>query len=81
MQFLDLSMDACPLPLIKTKLWLKQAEIGEEVTVILSDPGSRQDIPVFLSALGQSVTELESDMNLHICVRKLNHHLSVHAAK
>lgn len=80
MQFLDLSTDICPLPLIKVKLWLKQAEIGSEVTVILNDSGSRRDIPAFLSALGQSVIELENDTYLQICVRKLNHHLSVDQA-
>lgn len=77
MQFLDLSKDVCPLPLIKVKLWLKQAEIGDEVTVTLYDPGSRRDIPTFLSALGNTVIELENDTHLKIRLRKLNHHLSV----
>ena len=80
MQFLDLSKDVCPLPLIKVKLWLKQAAIGSEVTVTLLDPGSRRDIPVFLSALGQTVIELENNTYLKICVRKQNHHLSVDQA-
>ncbi|MFT5880148.1 MAG: tRNA 2-thiouridine synthesizing protein A [Moritella sp.] len=78
MKLLDFSADICPLPLIKIKLWLKQAQLGNEVTVLLKDTGSRQDIPAFLSALGQEVTELENSVILlRIQVRKLTHGLSI----
>ena len=78
MKLLDFSADICPLPLIKIKLWLKQAPLGNEITVLLKDAGSRQDIPAFLSALGQEVTELEnSAVLLRIQVRKLTHDLSI----
>lgn len=78
MQQLDFSLDACPLPLIKVKLWLKQAVLGSEVIVLLTDPGSRQDIPKFLISLGQEVVELEnSSQMLRIKVTKLTQHLSL----
>ncbi len=78
MQQLDLRAFTCPLPLIKVKLWLKQVELGTEITVLLADPGSRQDIPKFLISLGQEVAELESSPSmLRIKVTKLTPHLSL----
>ncbi|EDM66421.1 hypothetical protein PE36_05063 [Moritella sp. PE36] len=78
MQQLDLSTFTCPLPLIKVKLWLKQVELGTDTIVLLTDPGSRQDIPKFLISLGQAVVELEnSPLMLRIKVTKLTQHLSL----
>ncbi|MDX2319466.1 MAG: sulfurtransferase TusA family protein [Moritella sp.] len=78
MQQLDLSAYTCPLPLIKVKLWLKQAELGTEIIVLLTDPGSRQDIPKFLTSLGQTVVELENtSLMLRIKVTKLTQYLSL----
>jgi len=78
MQQLDLRAFTCPLPLIKVKLWLKQVELGTEITVLLTDPGSRQDIPKFLISLGQEVAELENSSSmLSIKVTKLTPHLSL----
>lgn len=78
MQQLDLSVYICPLPLLKVKRWLKQAELGTEVIVLLTDPGSRQDIPKFLISLGQTVVELDnSALMLRIKVTKLTQHLSL----
>ncbi|MFT5808913.1 MAG: tRNA 2-thiouridine synthesizing protein A [Moritella dasanensis] len=78
MQQLDLSAYTCPLPLIKVKLWLKQAKLGTEIIVLLTDPGSRQDIPKFLTSLGQTVVELEnSALILRIQITKLTQHLSL----
>ncbi|PKH09639.1 sulfurtransferase TusA family protein [Moritella sp. Urea-trap-13] len=78
MQQLDLSAYTCPLPLIKIKLWLKQAELGTEIIVLLTDSGSRQDIPKFLTSLGQTVVELDnSPLMLRIKVTKLTPHLSL----
>jgi TusA-related sulfurtransferase len=78
MQQLDLRTYACPLPLIKVKLWLKQAELGTEIIVLLTDPGSRQDIPKFLISLGNKVVELENNaLILRIQITKLTQHLSL----
>ncbi|MGR6780756.1 sulfurtransferase TusA family protein [Moritella viscosa] len=49
MQELDCRAFTCPLPLIKVKLWLKQVELGTEITVLLTDSGSRQDIPTIFN--------------------------------
>ena len=78
MQQLDIRAYTCPLPLIKVKLWLKQVELGTDIIVLLTDAGSRQDIPKFLISLGQTVVELENTpLMLRIKVTKLTQHLSL----
>ena len=79
MEQLDLRNEICPLPLIKVKLWLKKAAIGQAITVIVSDTGSRQDIPRYLIAIGQDVTMEEDKGELYLYLRKLNHNLSTKA--
>ena len=77
MQLLDLTPHVCPLPLIKVKLWLKNAELGSALVVLLKDPGSRQDIPAYLTALGNMVRVIEDDALLRIEVQKCTQHLSL----
>ena len=77
MQLLDLTPHVCPLPLIKVKLWLKNAELGSALVVLLKDPGSRQDIPAYLTALGNTVRVIEDDTLLRIEVQKCTQHLSL----
>ncbi|GIU19048.1 MULTISPECIES: sulfurtransferase TusA family protein [unclassified Shewanella] len=48
MIIIDLTQYRCPLPLVKVKLALKQLAVGECIRVVLSDPGSRQDVPRYL---------------------------------
>ena len=48
MQILDVSGQACPLPLLKTKQSLISLQKGDILQVIASDPGSNRDIPLFL---------------------------------
>ena len=48
MQTLDLTGQACPLPLLKTKQALISLQKGEILQVITSDPGSLRDIPLYL---------------------------------
>lgn len=59
MEQLDLTPWRCPEPLIRLKLWLRQAEPGQSLLILLSDPGSRQDIPAYLRRQGHSVQPLE----------------------
>ena len=47
----DGRQDKCPLPLVKTKLLLKQLKIGEQLVLKLTDAGSIQDIPKLLTKL------------------------------
>ncbi|MFM5439199.1 sulfurtransferase TusA family protein [Aeromonas enteropelogenes] len=56
MEYLDLTPWRCPEPLIRLKLWLREAQPGQVVTIRLADPGSRQDIPAYLQRLGHQVT-------------------------
>ncbi|ELM3615230.1 SirA family protein [Aeromonas sobria] len=55
MEVLDLTPWRCPEPLIRLKLWLKDAKSGQTVTIRLADAGSRQDIPVYLQRQGHHV--------------------------
>ncbi|MCL1126960.1 sulfurtransferase TusA family protein [Shewanella surugensis] len=51
MNIIDLTSDVCPLALVKLKLALKQP-LGGPLLVLLSDPGSKQDVPSFLKKKG-----------------------------
>ena len=55
MEYLDLTPWRCPEPLIRLKLWLREAKTGQTVTIRLADVGSRQDIPAYLQRLGHRV--------------------------
>lgn len=54
MEHLDLTPWRCPEPLIRLKLWLRQAMPGQSLSIQLADPGSRQDIPAYLQRQGHS---------------------------
>ncbi|HHQ4480976.1 TPA: sulfurtransferase TusA family protein [Aeromonas veronii] len=55
MEILDLTPWRCPEPLIRLKLWLREAQSGQTVTIRLADAGSRQDIPAYLHHQGHHV--------------------------
>ena len=55
MEVLDLTPWRCPEPLIRLKLWLREAQSGQTVTIRLADAGSRQDIPLYLQRQGHHV--------------------------
>ena len=59
MEILDLTPWRCPEPLIRLKLWLRQARPGQSLHLIQGDAGSRQDIPAYLQRLGHSDRPLE----------------------
>ncbi|MBL1378688.1 sulfurtransferase TusA family protein [Zobellella iuensis] len=61
MDKLDASALRCPLPLIRVKLWLRAAQDGERLRVLLRDPGSRQDIPAYVSGIGHPVEVVIDD--------------------
>ncbi|WP_303846171.1 sulfurtransferase TusA family protein [Aeromonas sobria] len=67
MEVLDLTPWRCPEPLIRLKLWLKDAKNGQTVTIRLADAGSRQDIPVYLQRQGHYVElQQQSDNTLSL---------------
>ncbi|MCJ7927934.1 MULTISPECIES: sulfurtransferase TusA family protein [Aeromonas] len=59
MEQLDLTPWRCPEPLIRLKLWLRQARPGQSVCIQLGDAGSRQDIPAYLHRQGHHVQTRE----------------------
>ncbi|MDP5292711.1 sulfurtransferase TusA family protein [Oceanimonas sp. CHS3-5] len=61
MDQLDASALRCPLPLLELKLWLKAAGNGQRLRLVLTDPGSRQDIPAYLERIGQGLEVVENN--------------------
>lgn len=67
MEVLDLTPWRCPEPLIRLKLWLREAQSGQTVTIRLADAGSRQDIPAYLHRQGHHVeVQQEADNTLSL---------------
>lgn len=67
MEYLDLTPWRCPEPLIRLKLWLREANHGQTITLRLADAGSRQDIPAYLQRQGHHVEMFqESDHTLSL---------------
>ncbi|MCK7633156.1 MULTISPECIES: sulfurtransferase TusA family protein [unclassified Shewanella] len=61
MIFIDLTPFRCPIPLVKVKLALKPMDAGETLHILLSDSGSRRDVPVYLKKQGHRVEVLRDD--------------------
>lgn len=61
---LDASAWRCPLPLLRIKVWLKTATVGQQLRLCISDAGSRQDIPAYLLRMGHGLTEESDDGHL-----------------
>ncbi|MFM4774241.1 sulfurtransferase TusA family protein [Aeromonas veronii] len=71
MEVLDLTPWRCPEPLIRLKLWLREAQSGQTVTIRLADAGSRQDIPAYLQRQGHHVEmqqEPDNTLSLQLVV-------------
>lgn len=61
MVFIDLTAYRCPVPLVKTKLAIKPMGHGEQIHLVLSDHGSRSDVPQFLKNQGHELIELHNE--------------------
>lgn len=71
MDTLDASTWRCPLPLLKVKLWLKTAANGQQLRLLITDTGSRQDIPAYLLRMGHAIiTESDHDHLLTLIITK-----------
>ena len=77
MEVLDLTPWRCPEPLIRLKLWLREAQSGQTVTIRLADAGSRQDIPAYLHRQGHHVEVQQEADKPSLCswLSGLNSHL------
>jgi len=71
------SLDAkglcCPLPLLKTKLALREMAIGECLKVAATDAGAKRDIPDFVIKSGHHLLKATEKGNVYyFWIRKGN---------
>ena len=60
----------CPLPVIRTQNQARQLAPGDEIEVLATDPGVRQDIPAWCRVHGHRVVDLiESDDEIRIRIK------------
>jgi len=52
MILIDLTPYVCPYPLVKVKLLLRHMDVDEKLHVLLSDTGSRRDVPLLIKKMG-----------------------------
>ncbi|AZG36562.1 MAG: sulfurtransferase TusA family protein [Shewanella psychromarinicola] len=73
MILIDLTPYVCPYPLVKVKLLLKQMDLDEKLHVLLSDPGSRRDVPLLIKKMGFGI-EIIADQShcLSFIITKTN---------
>lgn len=64
MDTLDASALRCPLPLLEVKLWLKTATGGQKLQLLITDAGSRHDIPAYLLRMGHGVSVMSETASL-----------------
>ncbi|MGL4446989.1 sulfurtransferase TusA family protein [Shewanella sp.] len=75
MDFIDLTSFRCPIPLVRIKLILRRMAVGETLQILLSDSGSRRDVPLFLQKQGHRVDEWCNDatqLGLRITKQEVN---------
>ena len=61
----------CPLPVIKTRLALNKMAVGEVVTVLATDPGSKIDIRHLCNITGNELVDAsEEDGVLTYVIRR-----------
>lgn len=62
MQTLDLTQFSCPEPLLQTRLWLRQAQQGEQIQLILADALAGKDIQSLLLRKGHRILSTQTDL-------------------
>jgi tRNA 2-thiouridine synthesizing protein A len=69
---LDLKGLVCPIPIVKISQAIKQAQIGETIEAIATDPGVLADIPAWCKTSGNELVKMERvDKTFHFVVRRL----------
>ncbi|ADN75475.1 SirA-like protein [Ferrimonas balearica DSM 9799] len=61
LQILDLRQQRCPMAMVETKLAIRARAPGQVLRVLLSDPGSRRDVPRWLDKVGIPYQVLEDE--------------------
>lgn len=70
---IDASGLACPLPLLKLKLGLRELAVGQTICVIATDAGSKKDIPVYCELSGNLLLKTqESGERILFWVKRVN---------
>ena len=70
-QKLDLTGLACPLPLLKMKLALKELEPGQSIQVLATDAGSWKDFHKFAEITSNElVSAVEEQGTYHYVIKK-----------
>lgn len=66
----DASNERCPLPLVNLRMLLKKANSGDSCVVLLSDSGSKSDIPKLLNQQGyQYIKKRISDKTIQLTIQ------------
>ena len=69
---LDASNMLCPMPVIKTQDKIRDLSPGDELTVVCTDPGAKNDIPAWCRINGHEVISItDSDDKITIVIRVL----------
>ena len=56
-QLLDARGLTCPLPVLRARKQLKAMELGQQLTVLATDPGSVRDFQAFCRQTGNTLVE------------------------
>lgn len=60
----------CPLPVIRTQNQARSLASGDEIEVLATDPGVRQDIPAWCRVHGHDIVEVtEADDEIRIVLQ------------
>ncbi len=51
----------CPMPVVKAKKALGEAQAGQVIEVIATDPGSKSDIPALVKNMGSEMLETRDE--------------------
>ncbi|MEK9678562.1 MAG: sulfurtransferase TusA family protein [Rhodospirillaceae bacterium] len=63
----------CPIPIVKTKKALKKLEVGDEVRVEATDPGSVADFNAFCRSTGNELVDSSKDGGVYVfLIKKTN---------
>ena len=68
LQEIDVTGLACPLPLLKAKVALRDLQSGEQLKVLVTDAASVRDFAVFAELSGNTLisSTQEGEMYIHI---------------
>jgi len=59
----------CPMPVIKTQNAVLDASVGQQISVLCTDPGAKNDIPAWCRINGHKLVSIdESDSMITIIV-------------